>query len=165
MKQIRTTAFVIMTIFVISFVALLLTNNRQMSYSAFLKHDPKYFAQVAAACGDFLSRHPGSATTNVFIPDDNPGDDFLPPILRNLHSERMETSSDSFGKTNSVSRLVIMVGVRWGKLEKDGYEIIWENGREDSSLWNLTTYIEGLPDKIVFSSRETPDSVVGSPAK
>jgi hypothetical protein len=133
----------------------LVSCQQSPSYSEFMKRDQKYYAQVAAACDTFLSKHPGGATPSVLIPDDNPGDDFMSPILRDLNSGRIETSSNFLGETNSVSRMLIMVGVSWGKLAKGGFEIIWANSREDSSLWNLTTHTEGLPDKVMFSLRKT----------
>jgi len=129
-----------------------------------MKRGQEYYAQVAVACDTFLSNHPGGATTAVWIPNDNPGEDFMPPILRALNSGRIETSSDFLEGTNSVSQMLIMIDVTQGKLSKGGFEIIWENDRKDSSLWNLTTHTEGLPDQVVFSLRKTPITNGGRPA-
>jgi hypothetical protein len=142
----------------------LVSCQQSPSYSDFMKRDQKYYAQVAAACDIFLLNHPGGATPSIWIPNDNPGDDLMPPILRDLNAGRIETSSNFLKGTNSVPRMLIMVGVSWGKLAKGGFGIIWENSREDSSLWNLTTHTEGLPDKVVFSLWKTPIPNGGKPA-
>lgn len=164
MKRLLSLNVRILAIIVLVFVGVLVVciiDAKRPSYAALMQHDQKYYSQVATACDAFLSKHPDGQTSSVYMPSDN-GENFLPPVLRELKPERLEVSSDFFGGTNSVSRLVIMVGVRWGKLAKDGYEIIWENSRADLSLWNLTTHTEGLPDKIVFSLRKTAVSNVDS---
>jgi hypothetical protein len=147
--SLNTRVLLILGLISIALPALVYVSDRRSTCADFLQHDKAYFAKVAEECDRFLAEHRSGRTTSEFQTGDM-GDDFLQPLIREIGPTTIRILTDSRGVTNTSYRLILMVGVRGGKLSKDGYEVIWANSQEDLRLWELSVHTDGLPDLNVF---------------
>ena len=135
----------------VCFVAMLVLTScgRSPSYRNFMSHDQNYYAQVAKACDELLTKIPNSFTNGQVVSGD---DKSLPLVLRQLNATKITIGTNRVWIVISDSRF--------------GFGIVWEPSDYDNAAapWELTTYAEGMR-KVVFSMEKSkgvkPDSFQG----
>jgi hypothetical protein len=107
-------------------------------YRRFKNQNPKYHADVAAACDSMLANHP--LGTNQYM-ELSVTDASLPEIIRNLHPEKIKLSTN-------------WVWIWVDSSRSDGLAITWEPRDEaHTNIWNLIiSYGEGS-SKAVYVSK------------